>query len=111
MKFDVLYTSNFKKELKRLAKKHLSLKKDLEGLISILEENPEQGTALGNECYKIRLAIKSKKKGKSGGARVISFVKIILGEVYLLSVYDKSEKEDITAKEIMVLLKEAGISD
>ena len=77
MNFNVLYTSNFSKELKRLVKKHVSLKHDLEALINSLEVNPRQGKPLGKSCYKIRLAIKSKGKGKSGGARVITCVKII----------------------------------
>ena len=63
------------------------------------------GTPLGNNVYKIRLAITSENKGKSGGARVISFVKIINETVYLLSIYNKGEKESISNKEIEELLK------
>jgi len=70
-----------------------------------LKENPVQGKALGNDCYKIRFAITDKGKGKSGGARVITHVKVIRSSVYLLSVYDKSEKEDIPNKYIADLLK------
>lgn len=80
----------------------------MEALISSLEENPEQGTSLGKECYKIRMAIKSKKKGKSGGARVITCVKIIRSEVHLLTIYDKFEKKDISKKEFEYLLKSLG---
>jgi mRNA-degrading endonuclease RelE of RelBE toxin-antitoxin system len=59
MSYNVLATSFFERELKTLAKKHRSLKKDLEALITKLEENPTTGTELGNHCYKIRLAITS----------------------------------------------------
>jgi mRNA-degrading endonuclease RelE of RelBE toxin-antitoxin system len=105
MSFNVLATSFFERELKALAKKHRSLKKDLESLIAKLEENPHTGTELGNHCYKIRLAISSKGKGKSGGARIITHVHISAQNVYLLAIYDKSEIENISDKEIINRVK------
>jgi len=72
MSYNVLYTENFRKEAKRLAKKYTSLKTDIEALIESLEKDPAQGKSLGKDCFKIRLAIASKRKGKSGGARVIT---------------------------------------
>ncbi len=59
-----------------------------------------QGTAIGRGCYKIRLSIASKGKGKSGGARVITHIQIIKTKVYLLSIYDKSEMGTISDNEI-----------
>jgi len=88
-----------------LLKKCPSLKKDFEQLIESLEQNPIQGKNLGNNCFKIRLAIASKKRGKSGGARVITNILIEESIVYLLSIYDKSDKENITEKELDELLK------
>jgi len=70
-----------------------------------LEQEPEQGTNLGNNCYKIRIAIASKGKGKSGGARVITNFVIAEETVFLISIYDKSEKENLTDKELEELLK------
>lgn len=70
-----------------------------------LEQKPEQGTNLGNNCYKIRIAIASKGKGKSGGARVITNFVIAEETVFLISIYDKSEKENLTDKELDELLK------
>ena len=69
MSFNVLATADFKRYSKRLIRKYRSLKDELLDLITSLEENPTQGTSIGSDCYKIRLAIKSKGKGKSGGAR------------------------------------------
>ncbi len=66
MKFEIVYTDNFERELKRLAKKYRSIKNDLEDLINTLEENPTQGISIGQNCYKIRMTITSKGKGKSG---------------------------------------------
>lgn len=73
--------------------------------MSKLKENPEQGTSIGKNCFKIRIAIASKGKGKSGGARVIANFVISDATVYLLSIYDKSEKENLTDKELVELLE------
>lgn len=88
-----------------MAKKYQSLKTDLALLFKSLEENPMQGTPLGKNCYKIRLAISSKGKGKSGGARVITNFVISEETVFLISIYDKSEKETLTDKDLDDLLK------
>ncbi len=72
MNFNVIPSNKFKKEAKRLIKKFPSIKKELADLGTTLTNEPETGTPLGNNTYKIRLAIKSKGKGKSGGARVIT---------------------------------------
>lgn len=88
-----------------MAKKFPSIKSDFSVLLQSLKENPSQGTSLGNECYKIRMAIASKGKGKSGGARVITCFKIIQETVYLVTIFDKSERENISDKELGELLK------
>jgi mRNA-degrading endonuclease RelE of RelBE toxin-antitoxin system len=72
MSFNVLPLQIFLKELKSLSKKYPSLKNDLKNLESTLSINPKLGTPIGKNCYKIRLAITSKGKGKSGGARIIT---------------------------------------
>lgn len=89
-----------KKNIKRLASKYPSLKSDFQNFLAELTENPTMGVSLGNNCYKVRLAISSKGKGKSGGARIITFVKISIETVVLISMYDKSQKSTITDKEI-----------
>lgn len=66
---------------------------------------PEQGTSLGSNCYKIRISIASKGKGKSGCARVITNFVISEETVFLLSIFDKSEKENLTDRELLELLK------
>jgi hypothetical protein len=103
MSYSVDIIAIFDKQAKRLAKKHASLKSDLLLLIDSLNENPIQGTDLGNGFFKIRIAISSKNKGKSGGARVITFVKVTDEMVYLASIFDKSEKENISDKELQII--------
>lgn len=105
MSFKVFPTSEFKKDAKRLLKKYHSLKIEILELIASLEHEPHQGTPLGDDCYKIRISIKSKGKGKSGGGRVITCVKVINESVYLVSIYSKSEKENIPDKELQELIK------
>lgn len=106
MNYKVELTDNFKKEAKKLIKKYASLRSELVTLGQELAQNPVMGTALGNDVYKIRLPIASKNKGKSGGARIISFVKIIDQTVYLLSIYNKGDRDSISDKEIEALLKD-----
>ena len=106
----VEFTALFEKEVKRLSKKYASLKADIISLISSLKENPEQGVALGKGLFKIRLAIESKGKGKSGGARVITYWVSKDNVVYLTSIYDKSEQDSINVQAMLKSLKEANIS-
>jgi mRNA-degrading endonuclease RelE of RelBE toxin-antitoxin system len=100
MNYSVITIRPFDRQAKRLLKKFPSLKSDLTELVLILKENPRHGTDLGNSCFKIRIAIASKGKGKSGGARIISHFYIHEETVILLSIYDKSEQADISEKQI-----------
>lgn len=96
----------FEKQVKRLSKKYPSIRNDLISLVQQLEKNPELGIPLGNNFYKIRMQIVSKGKGKSGGARLITFVKVIANTVFLSTIYDKGEKETITNYELKQIFKE-----
>jgi hypothetical protein len=106
MLYKVKTIAVFERQFKRLVKKYPSLKTDLESLVSDLEKKPSIGTPLGKNCFKIRLLIASKNKGKSGGARVITYFVIKESSVYLMSIYDKSDKSSITNKELMELLSD-----
>ncbi len=109
MNYEVLITPEFKRLFKKLLKKYPSLKNDLQSLISKLEDNPELGVSLGNNIFKIRLAISSKGKGKSGGARVITFLVYNKREIYLVHIYDKSQLDNIRKEQIIDLLKSANL--
>ena len=104
MNYEIIATPRFRRDIKKLVKKYASLKKEFAELIEDLKKDPKQGTALGDNCFKIRIAIASKGKGKSGGARVITHVLIQEETVFLLSIYDKAEREAISDKEIKELL-------
>ena len=104
MSCKILTTPQFAKEIKKLSKKFKSIKKDLSQLIERLEENPTEGTSLGNACYKIRVANSSIPTGKSGGFRVITYFLDSDNNLYLLSIYSKTEKETISDKELLEIL-------
>ena len=114
MKVTVRVSKSFKKQAKPLLKKFRSLSGELLQLERTLTENPQSGTPLGHNCYKIRLAVKSKRKGKSGGLRAIShldseIVGLVENEddnivVTLISIYDKSETASIPDKELRDLI-------
>jgi hypothetical protein len=105
MNFDIIATEPFERKLKRLAKKYKSLSTDLATLFDELSENPTLGTSIGKDCYKIRVAITSKGKGKSGGARLITYVRVVKEKVFLMDIYDKSEQANITDKELEKLIE------
>lgn|SRR5690554_6851048 len=104
MNYNIEYHDNFKKELKNL-KKYPSIKNDLQNLLDNIEKELALAVDLGSGFKKIRLALKSKGKGKSGGARIITY-EILIAEndtnVIFASIYDKSDFENID----IILLKE-----
>lgn len=105
MNFNIIPSDKFKREAKRLIKKFPSLKQELADLNTTLENEPETGTPLGNDIYKIRVPIKSKGKGKRGGGRVITYVVTENNVVYLLTIYDKSEFDSVNDKIIKSIIK------
>ena len=106
MSFKIEATPNFAKELKPLAKKYPSLIKKIRALEEKLKQQPTSGISLGKNCYKIRLAIASKGRGKSGGARIITYIVIDKETVFLVSIYDKSEQGDINETDLQNILKQ-----
>ena len=98
----------FIRERSRLGKKYRSIYSDLIKLEEEIRNNPILGTSIGKGCRKIRMAISSKGKGESGGARIIVYVRLIADQATLLTIYDKSEKSNITESELDTLLNEIG---
>ena len=105
MNYRIVAIANFRNEAKRLIKKYPSLQLELEQLGEQLSTDPIFGTSIGHGCYKIRQSIASKGKGKSGGARIITYVFVSGKTVFLLSIYDKSAKANISETELKELLK------
>ena len=101
----------FEHRAKALAKKYKSFVNDYGVFIESLKANPLQGKSLGGGVYKIRFSISSKAKGKSGGARILTYnVKKVNPEKYivvLMSIYDKSEMDNVSDTYLKDILKEA----
>ncbi len=110
MNYKVATLPQFDKDLKHLAKKYRSIKADLAALELELIANPKTGDEVIKDCYKVRMSITSKGKGKSGGARVITYVWVHESTVLLLTIYDKSEKGNVPVSKIKELLKSIGIN-
>lgn len=107
MNYNIVTTPEFDKRIKRLSKKYASIKEDFRNLLQSLQDNPVQGVLLKDGFRKIRMAITSKGKGKSGGARVITlncFLDESNKQIILVTIYDKNEQENITTAEISVAL-------
>ncbi len=104
MNFEVVPLKPFERQLKRLVRKFPSLKREITELAAALAEDPNKGTSIGQGCRKIRLSMASKGGGKSGGSRVITHVRVTSERIYLLSIYDKSDKDTLSDKEIKGLL-------
>ena len=105
----VKYTSVFEKHYKRYSKKFHSIASEISELEKLLIENPALGTDLGNGLFKIRLAVKSKNKGKSGGFRIITYLVTENDnnlDINFLIIYDKSEIEDFTKKELLEVVNQ-----
>jgi mRNA-degrading endonuclease RelE of RelBE toxin-antitoxin system len=106
MSYNVIPTPNFKSQAKRLIKKFPSLRKELADLSISLSQIPASGTPLGNDTFKVRIAVKSKGKGKSGGMRVITFKIDRNKELYLLTIYDKSEIATVDDRALKFIIRQ-----
>jgi len=108
----VILTAFFIKKAKRLIKKYRTLKSSLANLEQALINNPRLGDNYGANIYKIRLADESKGKGKSGGFRVVTYVveeNAGLLEIFLVTIFDKSEESTIGKDEIKIILSSEGL--
>lgn len=110
MKVSICYLDEFKRKAKALRKKYASFEKDYNTFLDELEKNPFSGESLGKHTYKYRLSITSKGKGKSGGARVITYNLEKKNEedilITLMTIYDKSDISNISDAYLCSLVKE-----
>ena len=112
MKLEIIRSEYFTKEFKRLAKRYRSLVDDYEALLKSLKSNPMQGVEIAPNIRKIRMAVSSKGRGKSGGARVITFNALVSeqdGKVYLLLIYDKSDTPNVKLKVVQDIVTELNL--
>ena len=70
-----------------------------------IQESPKSGIELGNGCYKIQLATTSVPTGKNGGFRIIYYYLDQDNNLYLMTIYSKTEVENISEEKIVEILK------
>ena len=102
----------FSRAAKRLNKHYSSFADDYAQLLKDLYANPTLGTDLGGGLRKIRMRITSKGRGKSGGARVITYTVVMAMDettINLLYIYDKADRDSVSATEIEELLRKNGL--
>ena len=107
----VSVSDDFAKEAKRLAKKYPSFKQDYKDFLESIKNNPLQGDEITKNIRKIRMAIKAKGKGKSGGARVITFnilTDVENGHVVFLLLYDKEDASTVKVNVVKQLVQDMG---
>ena len=113
MSFEIITTTYAKATIKKLAKKYQGFEKDICDFRDGLQVNPLQGVEIAPHVRKIRMAITAKGKGKSGGARVITFDALVSeqeGKIYLLLIYDKSDASNIKMNIVKEILRELKLS-
>lgn len=110
MNVKIDFLPEFMRLAKPLWKKYASFEKDYLLLLDELRSNPFVGTPLGDGVRKVRMTISSKGKGKSGGARVLTYSVNKESDdeikVTLLSIYDKSKISNVSDDYISSLIKE-----
>ncbi|MET3129349.1 mRNA-degrading endonuclease RelE of RelBE toxin-antitoxin system [Arcicella rosea] len=112
MATNINFSDPFESRVKRFIKKFPSLANELIDFVDLLKENPFLGESLGAGLYKVRLASKSKGKGKSGGFRVINYIVTENKEdidITVLTIYDKSEDSTMKKNILVKMVKDAGL--
>ncbi len=109
MNYNLVALPIFSIKLKKLAKKYKKIKIDLLELEKELILNPKSGIPLQHNCYKIRVSNSSIPAGKSGGFRVIYYFIDKNNNIFLMSIYSKTQKENLSDNELLELLKINGL--
>ena len=111
MSYVIQTGKDFDVRFKKLSKRYRSLPDDYEDFLDSLEKNPYQGAELSPGIRKIRMAIASKGRGKSGSARVITANAIVAeheGRIALLTIYDKEDASTVRLNVIKQMARELG---
>jgi len=109
MNYNLVVLATFSSKLKKLAKKYKQIKIDMKELQEELQLNPKAGIALQHSCYKIRIVNSSTPTGKSGGFRVVYYFVDNNNKIFLMTIYSKTQKDNLSENELLELLKINGL--
>jgi len=104
----VEYSEAFKRQLKRLSRRYRQIKKDIKPIVDELIAGKTPGDQIigtGYTLYKVRAKNSDSQRGKSGGYRVIYYLKTDT-HCTLVTLYSKSDQGDIDVNELSRLLTE-----
>jgi mRNA-degrading endonuclease RelE of RelBE toxin-antitoxin system len=104
---NVSFARPFRRALKRLSKKYPHIRDDVQALVERLstgEISGDQVQSVGYPVYKVRLPNRDSHRGKSGGYRVIYYLRTA-SQIILLTIYSKSERSDIGADQIQAIIR------
>lgn len=104
--FSVFESVTYKHSKKQLKKRFRQIDSDVNQFLHSLESVNDLGISLGDGIYKVRIANSDKNKGKSAGYRLITLLKVIESHIHLIYIYDKSDLENITEKELDEMVRE-----
>ena len=107
----VTFTPEFKRNLRQLAKKYRHIKSDLQPVIDQLTSGSKPGDQVPGvryEVFKVRAKNSDASRGKSGGYRLIYYVKSETERV-LVTVYSKTEQADIAPEEIRAIILDSEV--
>ena len=109
MNYKIIPAPEFIKNIKSLKKRYKNIKKDIKDFSNELKKNPTMGISLGKNVYKVRVKNTDINKGKSAGYRVITYLVTQDHEIYLITIYSKSDKENLLDEEIKKLIEELDL--
>ena len=109
MNYNITTVNTFRVELKKLSKRYRNIKNDYIYLLETLSKsNPKEiAVYLGKDYYKIRLKNSDNNRGKSSGYRVVYLSIEEDLNIILLSIYSKSDLDNISESEIDKKILEA----
>ncbi|MBS4027809.1 MAG: hypothetical protein KGZ58_04140 [Ignavibacteriales bacterium] len=102
------FASEFKRNLRALAKKYQSIRSDIQPIIARLENGEifgDQVPRIHYTVFKVRVNNTDARKGKRGGYRIIYFLKSTT-KIILLTVYSKLEQSDVSMVKLRAIIKE-----
>ena len=105
MNYKIETIPRFEKDVKKLKKKFPKIKNDLLEFVNELSSNPKIGTNLGENIFKVRIPNSSIPTGKSGGFRIITYYKIN-DTLYLVTIYSKTEQDNILTEKLKKIVSE-----
>lgn len=106
---EVIISARFDSEVRQLSKRYRRIRIDIQPIIEQLQSGElpgDQIPGMNYTLFKVRVKNSDIQKGKSGGYRIIYYLKTE-EQILLVTLYSKSDKPDITADEVRTIITRA----